>query len=170
MEVLTEFDLTSPEWHVMSRLRVSSADHRSSPGELAADLELSSGAMTSRLDRLEQKGFIRRLPDPEDRRGDRRRAHAGGEGRLGSHGGHRGAPRGVLRLGIDEDRAAAAEQAAAQADARVRGARALAADGCAQPGVAGAGAERVERLWLPQALDAVGDVLGERRAMLEAVP
>ena len=66
--VLTEFDLTSPEWHVMSRLRVSSADHRSSPGELAADLELSSGAMTSRLDRMEQKGFIRRLPDPGDRR------------------------------------------------------------------------------------------------------
>jgi|SRR5580765_1259907 len=66
--VLAEFDLTSPEWHVMSRLRLSSADHRSSPGELAADLELSSGAMTSRLDRLEQQGYVRRLPDPEDRR------------------------------------------------------------------------------------------------------
>ena len=25
--------------------------------------------MTSRLDRLEQSGYIRRLPDPEDRRG-----------------------------------------------------------------------------------------------------
>ena len=66
--VLAEFDLTSPEWSVMSRLRLSSADHRSSPGELAADLELSSGAMTSRLDRLEQQGYVRRLPDPEDRR------------------------------------------------------------------------------------------------------
>jgi DNA-binding MarR family transcriptional regulator len=32
-------------------------------------MELSSGAMTNRLDRLEQSGFVRRLPDPDDRRG-----------------------------------------------------------------------------------------------------
>jgi DNA-binding MarR family transcriptional regulator len=31
-------------------------------------LELSSGAMTNRLDRLERVSFIRRLPDPDDRR------------------------------------------------------------------------------------------------------
>jgi DNA-binding MarR family transcriptional regulator len=68
-QVVAEYDLTLPEWHVMSRLRLSSADHRSSPGELAGDLELSSGAMTSRLDRLEEQGLIRRLPDPNDRRG-----------------------------------------------------------------------------------------------------
>jgi DNA-binding MarR family transcriptional regulator len=67
--ILAEHDLTWPEWHVMSRLRLSSADHRSSPGELAEDLEISSGAMTSRLDRLEHQGFVRRLPDPADRRG-----------------------------------------------------------------------------------------------------
>ena len=36
---------------------------------LAADLQLSSGAMTNRLDRLEKAGLIRRLPDPSDRRG-----------------------------------------------------------------------------------------------------
>jgi DNA-binding MarR family transcriptional regulator len=67
--VVAEHGLTLPDWHVMSRLRLSSTDHRSSPGELAADLELSSGAMTSRLDRLEEQGFVRRLPDPTDRRG-----------------------------------------------------------------------------------------------------
>jgi DNA-binding MarR family transcriptional regulator len=67
--ILAEYDLTLPEWSVMSRLRLSSLDHRSSPGELATELEISSGAMTSRLDRLEQQGFVRRLPDPEDRRG-----------------------------------------------------------------------------------------------------
>jgi DNA-binding MarR family transcriptional regulator len=66
--ILAEHDLTWPEWHVMSRLRLR-ADNRSSPGELAEDLEISSGAMTSRLDRLERQGFVRRLPDPEDRRG-----------------------------------------------------------------------------------------------------
>jgi DNA-binding MarR family transcriptional regulator len=66
--ILAEHDLTWPEWHVMSRLRLH-ADQRSSPGALAEDLEISSGAMTSRLDRLERQGYVRRLPDPEDRRG-----------------------------------------------------------------------------------------------------
>lgn len=66
--VVAEYGLTLPEWHVMSHLRLSSGDHRSSPGELAADLELSSGAMTSRLDKLEEQGLVRRLPDPKDRR------------------------------------------------------------------------------------------------------
>ncbi len=43
--------------------------YRGSPGKLAEHLELSSGAMTNRLDRLEEDGLIRRLPDPSDRRG-----------------------------------------------------------------------------------------------------
>jgi DNA-binding MarR family transcriptional regulator len=30
---------------------------------------LSSAGMTSRIDRLERRGFVRRLPDPDDRRG-----------------------------------------------------------------------------------------------------
>jgi DNA-binding MarR family transcriptional regulator len=67
--VVAEHDLTLPEWHVLSRLVLQGGDHRSSPGELADDLEISSGAMTSRLDKLEGQGYIRRLPDPDDRRG-----------------------------------------------------------------------------------------------------
>jgi DNA-binding MarR family transcriptional regulator len=35
----------------------------------APDMRLSSGAMTNRLDRMEAAGLIRRLPDPNDRRG-----------------------------------------------------------------------------------------------------
>ena len=70
MEVtLAEHGLTHPDWQVLTTLRLHRSDHRSSPGDLAADLELSSGAMTSRLDRLEQSGLVRRLPDPGDRRG-----------------------------------------------------------------------------------------------------
>jgi DNA-binding MarR family transcriptional regulator len=65
---LAEFDLTSADWHMLTALRLA-PDHRSSPGVLAADLEVSSGAMTSRLDRLESAGLIRRLADTEDRRG-----------------------------------------------------------------------------------------------------
>jgi DNA-binding MarR family transcriptional regulator len=66
---LAEHDLTLPDWQVLTSLRLHREQSRSSPGELAADLELSSGAMTSRLDRLEQAGYVRRLPDPGDRRG-----------------------------------------------------------------------------------------------------
>jgi len=32
-------------------------------------MRISSGAMTNRLDRMEKAGMIRRLPDPNDRRG-----------------------------------------------------------------------------------------------------
>jgi DNA-binding MarR family transcriptional regulator len=66
---LAEHDLTVPDWQVLCSLRIGREGKQSSPGELAAELELSSGAMTNRLDRLEQAGLLRRLPDPADRRG-----------------------------------------------------------------------------------------------------
>ncbi len=66
---LREHDLTPEGWGVMTTLRLGNDACRSSPGDLASDLELSSGAMTSRLDRLEQAGLVPRLPDPDDRRG-----------------------------------------------------------------------------------------------------
>ena len=47
----------------------SGPTRRASPGQLAEHLELSSGAMTNRLDRLEEAGLIERLRDPDDRRG-----------------------------------------------------------------------------------------------------
>jgi DNA-binding MarR family transcriptional regulator len=65
---LREHGLTHAEWGVMTALRLGNDACQSSPGELASDLELSSGAMTSRLDRLEEAGLVRRLPDPDDRR------------------------------------------------------------------------------------------------------
>jgi DNA-binding MarR family transcriptional regulator len=39
------------------------------PTALFNSVILSSGAMTNRLDRLEEMGFVERLPDPTDRRG-----------------------------------------------------------------------------------------------------
>src|SRR4051812_16753401 len=66
---LSEFDLTHGEWHLLAKLRLGGEPHRLSPGELAEALELSSGAMTNRIDRLEEAGFVRRSPDPKDRRG-----------------------------------------------------------------------------------------------------
>jgi DNA-binding MarR family transcriptional regulator len=39
-----------------------------SAGELAAQSGLSAGAVTGVIDRLERRGFARRVPDPHDRR------------------------------------------------------------------------------------------------------
>jgi DNA-binding MarR family transcriptional regulator len=68
-ETLTERSLTWGEWRVLGLLRHTAPEYRRSPGYLAVHAELSSGAMTNRLDRLEEAGLIRRLPDPTDRRG-----------------------------------------------------------------------------------------------------
>jgi DNA-binding MarR family transcriptional regulator len=67
-ETLTERDMSWGEWKVLGLLRRSPGARRS-PGYLAVHAELSSGAMTNRLDNLEKRGLIRRLPDPNDRRG-----------------------------------------------------------------------------------------------------
>jgi DNA-binding MarR family transcriptional regulator len=63
------YNLSPEDWGVLTSLSLRKPGKLSSPGALARDLELSSGAVTSRLDRLESEGFIRRLPDPGDRRG-----------------------------------------------------------------------------------------------------
>ena len=70
-QTLAEHGLTWAEWKVLGSLwhAHNEIPHCSSPGELAAELELSSGAMTSRIDKLERAGLVRRRPDPDDRRG-----------------------------------------------------------------------------------------------------
>jgi DNA-binding MarR family transcriptional regulator len=50
-------------------LRWQGKPYRRSAGELAKRSDLSSGAMTNRLDQLEEEGLVRRLRDPDDRRG-----------------------------------------------------------------------------------------------------
>jgi len=68
-DTLTAFDLSHGEWRVLTTLRWADPPHRRSPGDLARATELSTGAMTNRLDRLERAGLVRRTPDPDDRRG-----------------------------------------------------------------------------------------------------
>jgi DNA-binding MarR family transcriptional regulator len=68
-ETLVEFGLSEGEWKVLTHLQLDGPPHRKSAGKLAKWAELSSGAMTNRLDRLEHAGFVQRVPDPEDRRG-----------------------------------------------------------------------------------------------------
>jgi DNA-binding MarR family transcriptional regulator len=68
-ETLAQFALDRRAFHLLGRLRSFGPPYQRSPGQLAEDMRLSSGAMTARLDRLEKAGLIRRLPDPHDRRG-----------------------------------------------------------------------------------------------------
>ncbi|MFP5298537.1 MAG: MarR family winged helix-turn-helix transcriptional regulator [Actinomycetota bacterium] len=68
-ETAAEFQLTMGDWELLSSLRRQGPPYRLSPSQLSKDLMLSSGAMTNRLDNLEEAGLIVRLPHPEDRRG-----------------------------------------------------------------------------------------------------
>jgi DNA-binding MarR family transcriptional regulator len=68
-ETLDAFDLSYGEYKLMAHLRYGGPPYRGRPGKLADRLGLSSGAMTNRLDNLERRGLVRRVNDPDDRRG-----------------------------------------------------------------------------------------------------
>jgi DNA-binding MarR family transcriptional regulator len=68
-ETLADFGLSNGEWKVLTHLQLDGPPYRKSVGQLAKWAELSSGAMTNRIDRLEEDGLVRRVPDPDDRRG-----------------------------------------------------------------------------------------------------
>jgi DNA-binding MarR family transcriptional regulator len=55
------------EYKVLLKLR-HTPERRMTPGELSTKLVLSTGAMTNRLDRLEEAGLVQRDRDPHDRR------------------------------------------------------------------------------------------------------
>ena len=63
------FGLGRGEVGLLGALRISGQPYRSSPTRLAKGLMLSSAGVTSRIDRLERRGLVRRLDDPNDRRG-----------------------------------------------------------------------------------------------------
>jgi DNA-binding MarR family transcriptional regulator len=69
VETLAEQGLKHEEWSVLAVLRKAGEPYRVSAGQLAQHVEISSGAMTNRLDRLEASGLVQRVPDPNDRRG-----------------------------------------------------------------------------------------------------
>lgn len=61
--------LTLWQLDVLAVLRRSGPPFALSPTQLMQAVTLSSGAMTNRIDRLENAGWVERLPDPADRRG-----------------------------------------------------------------------------------------------------
>ncbi|RMI29696.1 MarR family winged helix-turn-helix transcriptional regulator [Nocardia stercoris] len=64
-----EYGVHRSEGDVLFALRRAGAPYRLSPSRLAESLLVTTGTMTNRLDRLEKRGYIRRIPNPEDRRG-----------------------------------------------------------------------------------------------------
>ena len=68
-QVFAPYGLSFGEYLVLAALRRGGQPYRMNPTSLFNSVILSSGAMTNRLDRLEEMGLVERLPDPTDRRG-----------------------------------------------------------------------------------------------------
>lgn len=68
-QVLAPLSLSA--FDVLATLRRQGAPFSLTPTQLCRATLLTSGAMTSRLDRLEKAKLVQRSPDPEDRRGVR---------------------------------------------------------------------------------------------------
>ncbi len=64
---VTRFGLNDGEFHTLLKLRVA-PEQTATAGDLAEALDLSTGAMTNRLDGLEEQGLIRRERAVSDRR------------------------------------------------------------------------------------------------------
>ncbi len=67
-EVVARWGLNEGELNVLASLRRSGPPFALTPTDLYKGLLLSSGAMTNRIDRLEQQGLVERQRDDEDRR------------------------------------------------------------------------------------------------------
>jgi DNA-binding MarR family transcriptional regulator len=62
---LSTFDISAPQLFVLSS--VANGESESAAG-LCKTISYDPGAMTRMIDRLQQKGLVRRVPHPEDRR------------------------------------------------------------------------------------------------------
>ena len=61
--------LSEGDYGVLVTLRRAGEPHRLTPSDLARSQMMTSGGMTAAIDRLERKGLVTRLPNPNDRRG-----------------------------------------------------------------------------------------------------
>ena len=69
--VFAEAGLSDGDFDVLASLRRSGAPYQLTPGELAASTMVTSGAITKRLDRLEEKGYVTRTVSEDDARSRR---------------------------------------------------------------------------------------------------
>lgn len=68
-ESFAEHGIEPWEFDVLSALRRAGEPYQLSPGQLIRETLVTSGTMTNRIDRLTERGFVGRSPDPDDRRG-----------------------------------------------------------------------------------------------------
>lgn len=68
-DVFSRFGLNRGEVGLLSALRIAGPPYQASPSRLLKGLMLSSAGITSRIDRLESRGLVKRVPDATDRRG-----------------------------------------------------------------------------------------------------
>jgi DNA-binding MarR family transcriptional regulator len=68
-EAFGRFGLNRGEVGVLGALLLAGAKQQLSPTQLFKGLMLSSAGITSRLDRLERSGYVKRTRHPKDRRG-----------------------------------------------------------------------------------------------------
>jgi DNA-binding MarR family transcriptional regulator len=68
-KVFAPYGVSFGEYLVLAALRRAGPPYQMNPTRLFNSVVLSSGAMTNRLDRLEEMGLVERLLDPNDRRG-----------------------------------------------------------------------------------------------------
>lgn len=80
--VFARHDLETWTFDVLSALRRAGPPHQLSPGQLLAQTLVTSGTMTNRIDRLEERGLVRRRPDPADARSTRVQLTAAGRKRV----------------------------------------------------------------------------------------
>ena len=65
---LAETGLQDFEYDTLHTLMIRETPGHASPGQLAQDLGVSNAGMTGRLDGLEKKGWVKRMPGAQDRR------------------------------------------------------------------------------------------------------
>jgi DNA-binding MarR family transcriptional regulator len=68
-QVLEPFEISYADYAALSMLRRAGPPYELTPSQLYGRLERSSGGMTKILKRLEEAGWVRRSPDPNDGRG-----------------------------------------------------------------------------------------------------
>ena len=67
-EVFAQHDLESWEFDVLATLLRNGPPYQLTPGQLLDSMMITSGAMTNRIDRLEQRGLVTRAKSPTDGR------------------------------------------------------------------------------------------------------
>lgn len=68
-DAFAELGISEGDFGVLAPLRRAGGPCCLTPTELARQRMITSGGMTAAIDRLERRGLVRRIPNPDDRRG-----------------------------------------------------------------------------------------------------